>query len=539
MPNFIDANGLTVQTYDEYLTFFTDGFKGIYGDDINLDSNTPDGQNINLFIQAIQDVLDLVVQVYNTFDPDNCFGVVLDQRVAINGIQRQAGTFTLTPVELVISKSLNLYGLDQDEQPVYTVADNAGNNWLLIESQLGVSIGTHTYTFRAENPGAVLTVPNTITVPVTIVLGVDSINNPSTYLTLGINEESDAVLKVRRQKSVSLASQGYLKGLLAALENINGVTSAFVYENETAITSDGTNPPGVPAGIPSHSIWVIVAGTPAPALAVAWSSTTEYGYGALVSSAGTNYISIQASNLNNLVSDTAFWALYDPIAQAIYSKRNGGCGMKGTVTYSLTQINGVVIIIRYDFVSSENLFIKFTARSLNKKSPPNIAAIRAGLPTSFVPGVAAEVDINGLATAVQAIDSNTLVSSAGFSTTSGGTYTDTLLPSDATKQFQVIEANIIILTPILGAASGQSGLGYNINATTGVVTNTTASVEHGGNTFNFQAVGGYGSYTYAVTGGAGSVNASTGVYTSSTAGTDTVQVTDGLGNVATCIITVT
>jgi hypothetical protein len=538
MPNFIDANGLTVETYDEYLTFFTTGFQEIYGDDINLESDTPDGQMVNLFIQAIQDVLDLVVQVYNSFDPDNAVGVVLDQRVAINGIQRQAGTYTLTAVQLVISKSLNLYGLDQDEQPVYTVADNAGNNWLLTESQLGVSIGTHSYTFRAENPGAVLTIPNTITVPVTIVLGVDSINNPTSYLSLGINEESDAVLKVRRQKSVSLASQGYLKGLLAALENINGVTGAFVYENETAATSDGTNPPDVPSGIPSHSIWVIVAGTASPALAVAWSSVTNYAYGDLASSGGNNYISIQASNLNNLVSDTLWWAPYDPIAQAIYAKRNGGCGMKGTETYSLTQINGVPIVIRYDFVSSETLFTKFTARSLNKKTPPNIAAIRSGLVTAFVPGVAEEVNVNALATAVQSIDPNCLVSSAGFSTTSGGAYTDTLSPSDATKQFQVTEADIIIIAMILAGAAGETGIGYNINSTTGVVTNTTLSIANGGNTFTFQALGGFGSYTYSIV-GSGSVNATTGVYTSNAAGTDTVTATDGLGNTASCVITVT
>jgi hypothetical protein len=53
------------------------------------------------------------------FDPDNAVGVVLDQRVAINGIQRQAGTYTVTPITVVTSQSVNLYGLDQDVQPVY------------------------------------------------------------------------------------------------------------------------------------------------------------------------------------------------------------------------------------------------------------------------------------------------------------------------------------------------------------------------------------------------------------------------------------
>src|SRR5581483_5728996 len=159
-------------------------------------------------------------QIYNMFDPDNAVGVILDQRVAINGIQRQAGTFTVTNVTLIVSQALNLYGLDQTAQPVYTVADNAGNQWQLQTTQHISGPGTYVFSFQAANPGAVLTTINTITVPVTIVLGVTSINNPTTYTTLGINEESDAVFKVRRQKSVQLSSVGYLAGLLAALQNI-------------------------------------------------------------------------------------------------------------------------------------------------------------------------------------------------------------------------------------------------------------------------------------------------------------------------------
>ena len=134
----------------------------------------------------------------------------------------------MTNVTVTVSQALNLYGLDQTAQPVYTVADNAGNQWQLQTTQHLSTPGTYVFSFQAANPGAVLTTINTITVPVTIVLGVTSINNPTTYTTLGINEETDAALKIRRQKSVSLASQGYLAGLLAALENINGVTSAFV-----------------------------------------------------------------------------------------------------------------------------------------------------------------------------------------------------------------------------------------------------------------------------------------------------------------------
>jgi hypothetical protein len=362
MPNTLNADGLTTKTRAELLSELTSDFETIYGSDINLDSDTPDGQILGIFIQSYLDLLDLLSQVYNSFDPDNAIGVVLDQRVAINGIQRQSGTFTVTNITVVTDQALNLYGLDQSVEEVFTVQDDAGNQFQLIDTYSAPGSGSHVLAFQAAEPGEVLTIPNTITTPVTIVLGVTSVNNPTSFTTLGINEETDNELKLRRRRSVSLASQGYLAGLLAALENLTGMNSAFVYENNTAATDAD--------GVPSHSIWVIVSGT---------------------------------------ASD-------EDIANAIYQKRNAGCGMFGSESYTITQIDGSPFIINWDEVIQENLFIKFKATSINEVDPPDIANIRPGLVTSFVPGVFEEVNINSLATDVQEIDSNTLVTLAGFST---------------------------------------------------------------------------------------------------------------------------
>lgn len=560
MPNVLDANGLQVSTRSELVAFYTTQFQSIYGADVNLASNTPDGQLLNIFVQSVLDLQDLLVQIYNQFDPDNAIGVVLDQRVAINGIQRQGGTFTVTPVTLTISSSVNLYGLDQTAQPIYTVADNAGNNWFLQTTVLGLGVGAHILNFRAAVPGAQLTVPNTINVPVTVVLGVASINNPTTYTTLGEDEESDAILRVRRQQSVSKVSQGYLASLLAELENINGVTSAFVYENLTdTVNSDG---------VPGHSIWVIVAGSGAASA----------------------------------------------IANAIYTKRNAGCGMFGDTTYTITQVDGTMFIVQWDDVVAQTVFIAFSVTSLNGTVPPNIAAIRSGLPTSYVLGVNGEANINQLATQVQLLDGNTLVTGAGFSTgetqiaalsgvaasgtlklnyngnetaainwndstpaiqtklravpglatvtvsgtiagqslhfnlaneggveallyatansllTSGAVaitfawnegYTNTLLPSSKKNQFVVAAADIVILAMQL--------------------TPPTATLVHG-TSQQFTGLGGYGPYVYSfqTNNSGGTINAGTGAYTAGvTPGTDTLKVVDAFGNSATAVVTVT
>lgn len=567
MPNILDANGLQVKSRDELVTYFTEQYQTIYGNDINLDSNTPDGQMMNIFIQAILDQQDLAVQIYNSFDPDNAIGVVLDQRVTINGIQRQAATYTETDVTVVLSTSVNLYGLDgetpgslrDDGNEVFTVSDNAGNRWQLKTSQIGVGAGTFSYSFIAAVPGAQLTIPNTITVQVTVVLGVTSVNNPSTYTALGENEESDAALRLRRQKAVSLASQGYLRGLLAALENVTGVTSAFVYEN-TSDSVDGD-------GVPGHSIWVIVAGNGADA----------------------------------------------DIAQAIYTKRNAGAGMKGDITFNILQVDGTYFTIKWDEVQTRTVFIRFNVSPIDGTTPVGVQLVRDGVSESLIPSVNQRLNVNEIATLAQDADPNALVTNAGISlgtvqtlTLSGvaasgtfrlnymgvqtavinwndaigtiqtkvqavaglGTatvtgsiasqslvinlstlgdvealiyaesnslqtvapaaitfaydaaYTNTITPPSKANQLVVTEANVIVLAvSLLPASSAVAAAG---------------SVQ-------FVAAGGYGAYTYSITvnNSGGSIDANTGAYTAGgVSGVDTIQVIDKLGNAATATVTV-
>ena len=559
MPNVLNQLGLQVRSRTELIDIYTTVLKSVYGDDIVLTSDSPDGQILNLIVQEIVDLQDLLVEIYNSFDPDNAFGVILDQRVSINGIQRQAGTYTIQPIEVVTTQSVNLYGLDQSIEDVYTVSDNAGNRWFLEDTQLGVTVGTHSYSFRAEFPGAQLTIPNTIDVPVTIVLGVASVNNPAGYTTLGINEEPDALLKVRRQRSVSLASQGYLAGLQAALENIPGVTSAFVYENNTNATDSD--------GIPAHSIWVIVAGTGDPAA----------------------------------------------IAQAIYTKRNAGAGMRGNETYIITQVDGSPFVVRWDDVITEGVFIFMSISSIDGIVSPDIGAIREALPNLLSPGVNESLNVTTLGALVQSVDPNAVVTQAGFSNGRSQTITFSPTPTSGTFKIRYGLSDTVTLNWNDSVATIQTAIrnitGLTLTSTTGsiasgltiafdpsieaeslfvVVSNTMLgagavavvpsystplvnviqpttkqkqfvietdnivitpiqlnksqnSISSGG-IVQFAGVGGYGAYTYSFSSNlsGGSINATTGLYTAgvTTGVSDVIRVRDIQGHTVTSSIAV-
>jgi hypothetical protein len=160
-----------------------------------------------------------------------------------------------------------------------------------------------------------------------------------------------------------------------------------------------------------------------------------------------------------------------------------------------------------------------------------------GLPGIYTPGPAAEVNINQMATLVQSIDPNVLVTNGGFASSASIAKTQTLTPSQKNYQF-LVSANNIIITPIYitSPTAVLSISGSTITSTLTVAPSTSVQ---------FTEYGGYGTMTWSFQshGSSGStINSSTGVYVSGTAGTDIVLVTDSdpLGpNTATITITVT
>ena len=191
MTDVLNEGGLTVKTLSEIITELEDGFRDIYGSDINVDQNSPDGQLINIMAQTMIDIRELAVAINNGFDPDQAVGVVLDQRVAINNIQRQGGTFTIQPIDITVDRTVDLDGLDDDFNLIdgegYTVQDADGNEFILVDSTT-ITAGSHSLNFRAREIGQVETTIGTITEPVTYVLGVTTINNSTGAIVTGKQE---------------------------------------------------------------------------------------------------------------------------------------------------------------------------------------------------------------------------------------------------------------------------------------------------------------------------------------------------------------
>ncbi len=394
MPNSVGPNGITIQTAaeirEEILNGTTDypGMFEIYGANINVAPNTPDGQMIEIVTQAKLDGLDLIQQVASSFDPDQAVGILLDQRCAINGVTRQAGTATVIDVDVTVDRPLNLIGLDEDPTVAFTVSDSTGNNYQLVSSYGFGGAGVQTLSFQATVLGVLNPLANTLTIIVTVTLGVVSVNNATTATTVGTAEESDASLRMRRAQSVSKPSVGYVASVIGALFNVTGVTDVEVLENDTGSTDVN--------GVPGHSVWIIVAGT----------ATTE------------------------------------DIANAIYLKRHAGTGQKGSVTYAVEQADGSFFTVEFDRPTAQDLWISFNVVPI-AGGTVDAAYIRQQLLASLSYGINQQADITTIISLIRAISPSASVSDAGVSD-DNITYVSLLDTAAVENQFETAAARIII-----------------------------------------------------------------------------------------------
>lgn len=254
MPNILDSNGLQVNSVTELLNNLINSFNTIYGANINLDQNTPDAQLINVISQLMVSYGELLQDINASFDPDQAVGVILDQRVKLNGITRKQGTKTITNIKVTFNGSAVLKG--QDLYPIdecFKVSDNSGNALVPVTTTSGVDGNELTIPFVAINYGALNFTEGTITNIDTPIAGVESVTNEKTLTeNIGTDEESDSSLRIRRTaSSEQIGNFGTIQTLKQALYNISpDIQYVGVEENQG--NSEDVNQ------IPAHGIWIVI-----------------------------------------------------------------------------------------------------------------------------------------------------------------------------------------------------------------------------------------------------------------------------------------
>lgn len=249
----IDANGVQIQTFEEIFDELVAEYQAIYGSDINVDIDSPDGQRIAIEAKIQLDMQTYGAIIFNEMDPDLADGLSLERLVKLSGIERRPASKSQADIEAVSSRNLTL--------PVgYKIEDDIGQIWQTSQ-EVNITIGVNLFTVFAENFGAVEAPSGTITEPVTIIPGITSVTNPSAA-TVGKDEETDPELRRRRILSLRNPATSTIGGIFSVLGNLPNVTGLQVYENDTDLFDPELN-------LNPHSIWIVIEGGDVNAIAEA------------------------------------------------------------------------------------------------------------------------------------------------------------------------------------------------------------------------------------------------------------------------------
>lgn len=393
MSYILNGNGIQVPTLQEHIDKLTTQFKSIYGENINVEQNTPDGQLINILAQNQTDIDEFIIQLYNSLNPSVSEGVFLDNIASLHGLKREAGSYTIVPVEITTSQPVQLQGLDSnynivESSSVFTVADNVGNQFYLINS-VDLQQGITTVDFRAKNIGNVEVSLETITNIITPIVGVVSINNTSNIIEKGSEEETDLSLRNRFLNSFANGGSGSYQNIISSIYDINGVVDVAGENNNTNnVSSHGTAP---------HTIWLIVQG-----------------------------------------------GSVEDIANAIFSTISAGCGMRGDVEYTIIDKQGQANTLHFDRPSYEDLYVEFEVVKKNASYVYDIDYIKQQLVNNLQFKLREVVDINEIASVLYNIDNNLIYKNIQISK-DNMTWTDILENSNLNYIFTLSVDNITIM----------------------------------------------------------------------------------------------
>lgn len=241
----LTETGIQIERLNDIVKRFEDGFKQIYGQNIDLSPNTPDGQMVGILAQIKMDIEELAENVYRQLDPDVATGAWLEQRVAYAGLMRRGASYSyLRSVILTGEPNTHLYA-------GIVVSDQNKVRWVLTTDIQLDSNGSGRADFRSEQLGSFSLAKNTTLTIETVTLG---LTNAVTFenAEVGVEEETDTQLRERFLFSRTKNAQNSAEAITAKIAALPDVKQVRVLENNTAQRDA--------LGVEPHSIDVIVYG---------------------------------------------------------------------------------------------------------------------------------------------------------------------------------------------------------------------------------------------------------------------------------------
>ena len=247
---YINSTGVITTDTSTILTSVQDEYLSLFGTNLNVDPDTPQGILITAETASRTAVADNNAAIANQINPNLAGGVFLDALLALTGSYRSAGAPSL--VLATIS------GVEGTVIPAGSQASETVNN-AIFATTIAVIIpvgGTLTNVeFQSIVDGPITCGAGTLTQIVNGVLGWETVTNPAAAIP-GTLQQSDVAARLTRTNTLAAQGTGLAEAITSALYLTQGVTSLTFRENVESTTQVIDGVTMVP-----HSLYTCVAGT--------------------------------------------------------------------------------------------------------------------------------------------------------------------------------------------------------------------------------------------------------------------------------------
>lgn len=245
----LGSTGWVPKTVDELRQEAEETIRTALGDDVDVSAESVFGPLIAALATKLGELWELVGSVYNARVPAGASGAALEALCELSpGIERRAATKGTVTLSVTLNAGVTLPAGSRA-----SVSGEPSNAWVTTEDVTNSTGSPATVSVAAEALDAGRTPANagTITVIATPVTGWTAVTNAADA-TPGLEIETDAELRLRREQRLQRAGSSPLESIEAELSEVDGVTQAIAWENATDYTDAFGRPP--------HSVEVMVLG---------------------------------------------------------------------------------------------------------------------------------------------------------------------------------------------------------------------------------------------------------------------------------------
>ena len=263
---YIATTGVIVPNTETLLTTIQGEWQGVFGVDMNVDSSTPQGVMISAETTARANLVQNNAALANQINPNFAAGIFLDAVAALSGLERSPSTYTVVGAVAMAGVAGSPIAAGS------LVMDTNGNQFALTNPvTLDPVLGTATGIYTAVVAGSVGCATGVLTIT-TAVLGLETVTNPGTALSLGSITQSDESFRALRRNTLALQSISLRAASLSALSALPGVLGVQSIENNTNITATISG-----ITLVAKSIWFCIDGGLTAAIGATLLNNKSYG----------------------------------------------------------------------------------------------------------------------------------------------------------------------------------------------------------------------------------------------------------------------